>query len=89
MNFWYCTGITALLVTTCLFSGCCSEDSYPSAAPVAAAGRSAKCEHCEKEIANVDQDNLFDFQGVQYTVCSSECSEKLKVEIVYGGGDEH
>ena len=68
-----------------LLAGCSSNDPYPQMPPVAAVGRKANCDQCEKEIALVEQDQLFDFQGVQYTVCNSECAEKLKEKIVHGG----
>lgn len=77
-----------LLMHACIMCGCVGNDSYPQAAAVPAVGRLAKCDHCSKEIASVATDNLFEFQGVQYTVCNEACGQGLARSITHGSFSE-
>jgi hypothetical protein len=47
------------------------------------------CEGCSKEIAAVSDDNLLDVQGIQYTVCSSQCAEQVTDDILNDRHEAH
>ncbi|MCA9034291.1 MAG: TRASH domain-containing protein [Planctomycetaceae bacterium] len=89
VRFYRLTVKIVMALLLCIPGGCGGADSYPRAKPVSSIGRTANCDHCSKEIAAVERTHLFEFQGVQYTVCCPECSDKLKDEIIHGGSHEH
>lgn len=80
-------------VMTCavllMTSGCSQQGGSPQADPVSPLGRTAVCEGCSKEIAAVSDDNLLDVQGIQYTVCSSQCAEQVTDDILNDRHEAH
>ncbi|GIW92413.1 MAG: hypothetical protein KatS3mg110_0454 [Pirellulaceae bacterium] len=64
-------------------AGCGSTQGYPSVDAGSAVGRPGKCDSCGKPLACVGPENLFSFQGIQYTVCGPACAARLKEDIIY------
>ncbi len=71
--------VVALSVVCLLTTGCGEKTPHLDTTSVTSPlGRPGVCEHCDKEIENVTEENLTTVRGNQYTVCDEKCVTGLK-----------
>jgi len=75
---WLGAAFVALAASVAL-SGCGSKPGYPTGKPATVLDQPGECAYCHKKIERVTEGNLMTYDGVQYIVCSEECSAKQKV----------